>query len=122
MPCQNGGSCRYGINRYACECVPGYTGAVCETRTLIVCTFCGIYFSLSVILCPILSAVEQLTVSTADRTIGTLARLSCIPGFTINGIDVLYCKDDGEWSSSIPYCDRKCLSRACGFFVTFCLL
>ena len=29
--CQNGGTCRDGINSYTCDCVTGYTGDNCET-------------------------------------------------------------------------------------------
>ena len=30
-PCQNGGSCSDGINKYTCGCVAGYTGNECKT-------------------------------------------------------------------------------------------
>ena len=33
-PCQNGGTCVDGINRYSCSCVAGYNGANCQTSTL----------------------------------------------------------------------------------------
>ena len=29
--CENGGTCRHGINHYICECVAGYTCMNCET-------------------------------------------------------------------------------------------
>ena len=29
--CQNGGSCLDGVNNYSCNCLPGYTGSLCET-------------------------------------------------------------------------------------------
>uniref|UniRef100_K1QI49 Versican core protein n=1 Tax=Magallana gigas TaxID=29159 RepID=K1QI49_MAGGI len=29
-PCQNGGTCLDLINKYECQCVPGYTGTQCE--------------------------------------------------------------------------------------------
>ncbi|XP_035659266.1 uncharacterized protein LOC118404302 [Branchiostoma floridae] len=31
QPCQNGGHCIDGDNRYSCQCAPGYTGVNCET-------------------------------------------------------------------------------------------
>ncbi|CAH1253989.1 ZAN [Branchiostoma lanceolatum] len=31
QPCQNGGQCIDGDNRYDCQCAPGYTGVNCET-------------------------------------------------------------------------------------------
>ncbi|XP_066271748.1 uncharacterized protein [Branchiostoma lanceolatum] len=31
QPCQNGGQCIDGDNRYECQCAPGYTGVNCET-------------------------------------------------------------------------------------------
>ncbi|KAL3858358.1 hypothetical protein ACJMK2_012951, partial [Sinanodonta woodiana] len=30
-PCQHGGSCVDGVNRYHCTCVAGFTGSNCET-------------------------------------------------------------------------------------------
>ena len=30
-PCENDGNCTDGVNEYLCACVPGYTGADCET-------------------------------------------------------------------------------------------
>ena len=33
-PCQNGGLCADGVNRYTCSCVAGYSGANCQTSTL----------------------------------------------------------------------------------------
>lgn len=30
-PCQNGGTCKDGINSFTCQCPPGYTGIQCET-------------------------------------------------------------------------------------------
>ena len=30
-PCQNGGTCVDGVNRYTCSCAPGYTGINCQT-------------------------------------------------------------------------------------------
>ena len=30
-PCQNGATCNYGVNKYTCQCVSGYTGALCQT-------------------------------------------------------------------------------------------
>ena len=34
-PCQNGGTCVDGINRYDCSCTVGYTGVDCETGMLV---------------------------------------------------------------------------------------
>ena len=34
-PCHNGGTCVDLRNGYNCSCVPGYTGANCETGNLI---------------------------------------------------------------------------------------
>ena len=31
QPCQNRGRCINGDNYFNCECVPGFTGIVCET-------------------------------------------------------------------------------------------
>ena len=28
-PCQNGGACVDGVNSFACNCLPGYSGATC---------------------------------------------------------------------------------------------
>ena len=33
-PCQNGGQCLDGINRYTCQCLAGWTGTNCETSKL----------------------------------------------------------------------------------------
>ena len=30
-PCENGGTCTDGVNRYTCKCSPGYTDATCQT-------------------------------------------------------------------------------------------
>ena len=30
-PCQNGAECDDEVNRYTCECKPGYVGTNCET-------------------------------------------------------------------------------------------
>ena len=30
VTCQNGGSCRDGLNSYFCSCLPGYTSVHCE--------------------------------------------------------------------------------------------
>ena len=32
-PCKNGGTCFDLVGDYRCDCVPGYTGADCETGT-----------------------------------------------------------------------------------------
>ena len=32
-PCNNGGTCVDLVGDYRCDCVPGYTGADCETGT-----------------------------------------------------------------------------------------
>ena len=29
-PCENGGSCKDGINSYKCTCLPGFDGKNCE--------------------------------------------------------------------------------------------
>ena len=29
--CQNGGSCKDGVNNYSCNCLPGFTGNRCQT-------------------------------------------------------------------------------------------
>ncbi len=34
-PCENGGSCSDGVNNYTCSCLPGYTGANCDTGQFI---------------------------------------------------------------------------------------
>ena len=34
-PCENDGNCTDGVNEYLCACVPGYTGADCETGKLL---------------------------------------------------------------------------------------
>ena len=31
FPCQHGGTCIDGVNRYTCKCAAGYTGTNCET-------------------------------------------------------------------------------------------
>ena len=31
-PCQNGATCQDGINKYTCDCLPGYTGGNCQTN------------------------------------------------------------------------------------------
>ena len=65
-------------------------------------------FSLcAVILCPVLSAVEPLSVSIGLRTVGTLARFSCAPGFILRAVSILYCTEGGKWSNSIPNCERN---------------
>ena len=30
-PCQNAGTCNNGVNKYTCDCAPGYEGPNCET-------------------------------------------------------------------------------------------
>ena len=65
-------------------------------------------FSLcAVILCPVLPAVEPLSLSTGLRTVGTLARFSCTPGFILEAVSILHCDEDGEWSNSIPNCESN---------------
>ena len=34
-PCENEGTCDDLVNGYHCQCVVGYTGATCQTSTLI---------------------------------------------------------------------------------------
>jgi len=29
--CQNGGSCKDGVNNYSCNCLPGFTGDRCQS-------------------------------------------------------------------------------------------
>ena len=31
VTCNNGGTCKDGVNTYSCQCVPGYQGIHCET-------------------------------------------------------------------------------------------
>ena len=33
-PCQNGGSCVDGVNKYTCKCAAGYGGTHCQTGEL----------------------------------------------------------------------------------------
>ena len=35
-PCQNGGSCQDGTNRYTCRCLPGYAGSRCQVGKFII--------------------------------------------------------------------------------------
>ena len=43
-PCENGGTCTDGVNRYTCKCSPGYTDATCQKQSMSdvnpVVTFC----------------------------------------------------------------------------------
>lgn len=32
-PCLNGGSCVDGVQSFTCQCAPGYTGVLCETKS-----------------------------------------------------------------------------------------
>ncbi len=35
-PCQNGGTCADGVNKYTCNCVAGYVGTRCQTSKYII--------------------------------------------------------------------------------------
>ena len=32
-PCKNGGTCTDGVNKFSCQCAPGYKGYECEIGT-----------------------------------------------------------------------------------------
>ena len=35
VPCQNNGTCVDEINRFSCNCTSAFTGALCETSTIV---------------------------------------------------------------------------------------
>jgi hypothetical protein len=41
-PCQNGGSCVNGVNKYVCHCAAGFAGNQCQTGDLFMYLFCNI--------------------------------------------------------------------------------
>ena len=42
VTCENGGTCRYGIVEYTCQCVAGYTRQHCEVGSYLCVSMCDL--------------------------------------------------------------------------------
>ena len=63
--------------------------------------------------CGIPEGIESGNVQFSDTVEGSLARYECQTGYTLLGDDpVRICQDDGQWSGSVPSCNRMLINYA----------
>ena len=106
-PCQHNGTCIAGINADMCNCMPGFTGAQCETSKII-----GLD-SIAVIRCILCSSCSMFSVSDNDFfsisekrcTPGVAIRTRCpedFPGMTPEQCAALYIDGTCCWDTTVP--------------------
>ena len=54
----------------------------------------------------------QCNPSSCSGLAGDQLQLSCITGYTLQGVSVLTCGGDGQWSNDIPTCVKSCTAHA----------
>ena len=53
----------------------------------------------------------QCDPSSCSGSAGDTLQLSCLPGYTLQGVSLLTCGADGHWSSEIPTCTKSCTAH-----------
>ena len=58
----------------------------------------------SLALCPDLVDPVNGMVMMTGNSVGDTATYSCNDGYSLSGVDMVTCEDDGEWSDPLPIC------------------
>ena len=62
--------------------------------------------------CPPITEHSNVTKSTELAVYGTSVSFSCTDGYTLEGVKMMSCEEDGQWSSQeMPVCIRMCLEN-----------
>ena len=63
-------------------------------------------------MCPDLVDPVNGMVMVTGNSVGNTATYSCDDGFSLSGVDMVTCQDDGQWSDLPPICvpvPRECI-------------
>ena len=133
-PCLNGGTC---TAPETCTCVLGWTGNQCETSKGIskpkcmlpclcptklldafcVCILCSVHGLLLILQLssPATDCGDPGTPTNSQRslsstTYNSVVTYTCDVGYTLQGSNSRTCQSDGQWSESVPQCQRMFLT------------
>ena len=60
--------------------------------------------TLDIVLCAVLVDPEHGKVVMTGNSVGNIAAYSCDDGYSLSGVDMVTCEDDGQWSDPPPTC------------------
>ena len=78
--------------------------------------------TLVIALCPVLVDPENGKVMMTGNSVGDTATYSCDDGYSLSGVDMVICLDDGQWSDPPPTCVLRMSSIHLIIIISFSVL